>query len=85
MKKVNFQKIEIKNIKNETEIADFAKLIGNQLYMNGRTIEECELGKRIYYAEGDVELNEKECEMVKGIISGYSYIARTSIEKAINA
>ena len=85
MKKVNFQKIEIKNIKNETEIADFAKLIGNQLYMNGRTIEECELGKRIYYAEGDVELNEKECEMVKNIIAGYSYLARTSIEKAMNA
>lgn len=85
MKKVNLQKIEIEDIKGEKIIADFAKQIGNQLYMSGRTIEECELGKRIYYAEGDVELNEKECEMVKNIIAGYSYLARTSIEKAMNA
>ena len=51
--------------------------------MGGRTIEECELGKRIYYAEGDMELNEKECEIVKNVIAGYSYLARTSIEKLL--
>ena len=51
--------------------------------MQGHDIEECELGKRIYFAQGDVELTEKEIGIVSRYVAGYSYLARTAIEKAM--
>ena len=83
MVKVNFSKIIIKDIEGRDVQADFQKQLGNQLYMQGRNIEECELGKRIYHADGEVELSEKECEMVRNYIAGYSYVARSAIENQI--
>ena len=81
--KVNFSKIIIKDIEGRDVQADFQRQLGNQLYMQGRDIEECELGKRIYFAQGDVELTDKECAIVKQAVQGYSYIARTAIENQI--
>lgn len=81
--KVNFAKIIIKDIEGRDMQADFQKQLGNQLYMQGRDIEECELGKRIYFANGDVELTEKECAIVRNAVQGYSYIARSAIESQL--
>lgn len=81
--KVNFAKIIIKDIEGREVEADFQKQLGNQLYMQGRHLEECELGTRIYHADGEVELSEKECEMVRYFIAGYSYIARSAIENQL--
>lgn len=83
MAKVNFSKIIIKDIEGQDVQADFQKQLGNQLYMQGRDIEECELGKRIYFAEGDVELTDKEAAIVSQAVAGYSYIARSAIEQAL--
>ena len=83
MTKINFKKIMIRDIEGNEVVADFQKQLGNQLYMQGRDIEECELGKRIYFADGEVELSEKECAMVKMAVQGYSYIARSAIEEQI--
>lgn len=83
MTKVNFKKIIIKDIEGRDVLADFQKQLGNQLYMQGHDIEECELGKRIYFAEGDVELTDKETAIVTQAVAGYSYIARTAIEQAV--
>lgn len=83
MKKVNFREIVIEDIRGEKVKADFQEVLGNQLYMQGRNIEECELGKRIYFAEGDVELTDKECAIVRNAVQGYSYIARSAIENQI--
>lgn len=81
--KVNFAKIIIKDIEGRNVQADFQRQLGNQLYMQGRDIEECELGKRIYFADGELELSEKECAIVRNAVQGYSYIARTAIENQL--
>lgn len=81
--KVNFSKIVIKDIEGRDVQADFQRQLGNQLYMQGRDIEECELGKRIYFAEGDVELTDKEATIVTQAVQGYSYVARIAIENAM--
>lgn len=83
MVKVNFAKIIIKDIVGRDVPADFQKQLGNQLYMQGRDIEECELGKRIYFAQGDVELTDKDCAIVRNAVQGYSYIARSAIENQL--
>ena len=79
MKKVDFSKIVLKDIEGRELTADFQKQLGNQLYMQGRDIEECELGKKLYFADGEAELSEKECAIVKKAVQGYSYVARTAI------
>lgn len=83
MTKVNFSKIIIKDIEGRDVQADFQRQLGNQLYMQGRDIEECELGKRIYFAQGDVELTDKESAIVTQAVQGYSYVARIAIENAM--
>lgn len=83
MTKVNFKKIIIRDIEGNEVVADIQQQLGNQLYMQGRDIEECELGKRIYFADGEVELSDKECAMVRMAVQGYSYIARSAIEEQI--
>ena len=83
MTKVNFSKIVIKDIEGRDVQADVQKQLGNQLYMQGRDIEECELGKRIYFAQGEVELTDKEAAIVTQAVQGYSYVARIAIENAM--
>ena len=81
--KVNFSKIIIKDIEGRDVQADFQRQLGNQLYMQGRDIEECELGKRIYFAQGEVELSDKEATIVRQAVQGYSYVARIAIDAAL--
>ena len=80
--KVNFKEITLKDIEGNDVKADFSKQIGNQLYMQGINIEECELGKKIYF-DGIVEITEKDAEVVKRITAGYSLVAREAIERAM--
>lgn len=80
MKKVNFKELMIADIEGKEQKIDISKLLGNQLYMEGQDIEACELGKRIYFAEGDVELSDKEATIVKQAIQRYSYLVRTAVE-----
>lgn len=81
--KVNFSKIIIKDIEGRDVPADFQKQLGNQLYMQGHDIEECELGKRIYFTDGEVELSDKEATIVRQAVQGYSYVARIAIDAAL--
>ncbi len=79
----DFSKIIIEGIDGNPISADFQKQLGNQLYMQGTDIEECELGRKIYFAEGAVELSEKERLIIRKHIHGYSYVAREAIVKAM--
>ena len=83
MAKVNFKDIKIKDINGNEVVADFQQQIGNQLYMQGHDIEECELGKKIYFAEGEIELTDKEADMVRRITQGYSFVARQGIDELL--
>lgn len=83
MKRIDFTKIVIKDIEGREQAADFSKQLGNQLYMQGHDIEECELGKRIYFAGGEVELTAEECAIVEKAITPYSYVARDAIMRQL--
>lgn len=79
-KKINFRQIPVKNIEGKEQKVSLSDLLGNQLYMEGQNIEECELGKKIYFAEGEIELDDKEAGMVVQFASThYSYIIRTAL------
>lgn len=79
-KKINFRQIPVKNIEGKEQKVSLSDLLGNQLYMEGQNIEECELGKKIYFAEGGIELDEMECKIVEQFAqTHYSYIIRTAL------
>lgn len=79
-RKINFKEIAVKDINGNEQKVDVSQLLGNQLYMEGQNIEECELGKKIYFAEGEVELGEADANIVKAFTRRYSYIIRTAID-----
>ena len=83
MKKVDFRKIVIKDVEGNDVVADFQKQLGNQLYMQGRNIEECELGKAIYH-DGEVELNQKQEDVVRRFIQPWAFVIRSAIEETLN-
>ena len=86
MKKVDFSKIEmvlIDGTKKKTDFQHGLNGLGNQLYMFGQNIEACELGKRIYFAKGEMELSEKEIQTITQAVAGWSYVARTAIIDAM--
>lgn len=80
MKKINFTALPVQDIEGNMQRVNIAKHIGNQLYMQGMDIEECELGKTIYYSDGEIELDEKQAKSVLRISSGYPYLSRHAIE-----
>ena len=84
MKKVDFAKVQMEDIKGEPMPGDFHEVLGNQLYMQGRDIKECELGRKIYFAEGEIELTDDEAKIVREAVKGWSYVARTAIEKMLD-
>ena len=84
MKKVDFKKVMMEDIHGNPMPGDFHEILGNQLYMQGRDIRECELGRKIYFAEGEIELTDDEAKTVKEAVKGWSYIARTAIEKMLD-
>ena len=81
--KVNFKKVILTDIEGKEMEADFKNQLGNQLYMQGRNIEECELGKKIYFADDEVELSDKEADIVRRFTMGWALVARTGIEAAL--
>ena len=82
MSKINFGSINIENIKGEEEVADIREKLGSQLFF-AHEQEEYELGKKIYHSKGEMELTEKEEDLVRNAIAGYSYVLRIAIKNAM--
>jgi hypothetical protein len=51
--------------------------------MQAADIEERDLGRKIYYANGDVELTDQQVEVVKRFAARYSYVLREAVETAL--
>ena len=83
MTKVNFKTIPFRDIEDKEQLFDCQKEIGNAIYMQAANIEERDLGRKIYYADGDVELTDQQVEVVKRFASRYSFVLREAVEKAL--
>lgn len=57
--KIDFRKIEVKDLAGNIDIVDVSKVFGNVVFNNTPDIEEYELSKKIYY-DGEVEISEKQ-------------------------
>ena len=86
MAKVNFSKIELEMIDGSKKIADFQhgeNGLANQIYMGAREIKWRDFGRKLYYAEGEVELTDEEVAYVKQYVAGWSVVAREAVCAAL--
>jgi hypothetical protein len=51
--------------------------------MQGADIKECELGRKIFFADGDIELSDEEVKTVSNAVQQWRYIAKTAILKTL--
>lgn len=77
-----FTELEITTIEGGVEKYDASKELGNLLYLRGRDVEICELGKRIYYGE-DVALTDAQKAEIRVMTASYPYVYRQAIEKEL--
>jgi hypothetical protein len=82
MMKVDFRQVPVKDIEGNVQQVDMSKALGNQLYMQGKDIVECELGRDIWH-KGEVDLNDQQVAIVKAAVAGFAYIAREGIESML--
>jgi hypothetical protein len=78
--KIDFTKVPVKDIDGKEFEADVHKELGQQLYMQGQTIEECELGSLIYHTDGPVELTILQGSCVNSWVDRWPYVTRTAVK-----
>lgn len=84
-KTFDFAKVEILNLEGRPMNIDVIKSeICNKLYIQGQTITECELGQKLWHAEGDTELTEEEEKILrKEFEATPSYLVRRALMKQL--
>ena len=80
MKKMNFGAIIVKDVEGKEQRVDVRKDMGNAMYMRGKDIVECELGRTIWHSDGDVELNDTQVAAVRRFTAAYPYVLRNAID-----
>lgn len=82
--KIDFTKVPVKDIDGKEFKADLHKELGQQLYMQGQTIEECELGSLIYHSDGAVELTIEQAACVSRFVDRWPYVTRTAVKTLLD-
>jgi len=82
MVKVDFTKIALKDIEGNEQFIDIRKPLGNQLYMQGEDIVECELGRKIWNSDGEIEIDQQEVNAVVKFTQQYPYLTRSAVKRA---
>lgn len=84
MKKIDFRKLKVYTSirKDEVKEMDAAYLIANTIYKNMGGVMAHSLAMRIY-EQGEVELNEKEEEMLVKLADGFAGVLADSIKDAL--
>ena len=94
-KKVNLLALEIRGIDGSKQQVNIQDEVANLIYMQGQSIADCELGRKIYNggrdqngmltkdADRTVELSDDEMKVVERIAGQFPYVIRIAIDAAI--
>ena len=77
---LDFRKVVIKDVNGQEQEVNLQKELGNQLYMGGRDIEECELGSLIYH-DGCAIVDAKGQSAIRRIVGGWPFVLRSGVTK----
>ena len=81
MATIDFSKIPVKNVKGATEVKNYRDYIAEQLYNQSHDEAGAMLAQKIAQSEGEVELSEDECNIIKTLLAPYPYVMRTAFEE----
>ena len=83
MATIDFSKIPVKNVKGETEVKNYRDYIAEQLYNQSHEEAGALLAQKIAQSEGEIELSEDECNIIKTLLAPYPYYMRTAFEELL--
>nr|WP_298672099.1 hypothetical protein [uncultured Prevotella sp.] len=72
--KINFEKIEGKDVNGKVINIDMSKTLGNQMYRTAMSEDDMNLGKEIYI-KGTIEVNPRRAASIKRFINEGSFFA----------
>lgn len=84
--KVNFKELHVYTSirKDKTEKLDVSEAVADVIYKNVGGVVAHSLALRIYN-DGEVDLNEKECEIVRMVADGFVGIIADSIKDKLSS
>ena len=83
MKKIDFEKIPIKDIDGNVLPCDVRKVVGNTLFNMADDVAEWELGVKIYNSVGEVEISEKDVQIIMKFAGFFKYVLRHALTDAM--
>jgi len=77
--KIDFSKVQIKDIEGNAQTVDISKELGNMMYLNAQDIAVADLGHDIYHKK-EVELNKEQAQNVKVFVEqGFKAILKREL------
>ena len=77
--KIDFSKVQIKDIEGNTQAVDISKELGNMMYLNAQDIAVADLGHDIYHKK-EVDLTKEQAQNVKGFVEqGFKAILKREL------
>ena len=81
--KIDFRKIQVKDIEGNNSTVDIAKMLGNAIYQKTADLGELELAQRIY-KNGEVELSTDEAERIKEYVrTNFVAVVQVAVNEAL--
>lgn len=77
--KIDFSKVQIKDIEGNTQAVDISKELGNMMYLNAQDIAVADLGHDIYHKK-EVDLTKEQAQNVKVFVEqGFKAILKREL------
>lgn len=83
MAKIDFTKVPVKNVKGQTEEKNYRDYIAEQLYNQSHDESGALLAQKIAQSEGEIELSEDECKILKTLLAPYPYFMRSAFDELL--
>ena len=82
--KIDFRKIQVKDIEGNNSTVDIAKMLGNAIYQKTADLGELELAQQIY-KNGEVEVSPEQAESIKKYGStGFVAVVQVAVNEALS-
>lgn len=84
MTKIDFRKIEVKNIEGKKSTLDLSKELGNTIYQKTADLGELELARTIY-KDGEIEIDASQAAILnKYVREGFLAFVQESVCPVLN-
>lgn len=82
--KIDFRKIQVRDIEGNNSTVDIAKMLGNAIYQKTADLGELELAQQIY-KKGEVELSTNQAERIKEYVrTNFVAVVQIAVNEALS-